>query len=322
MEGRPGGFTGGGAPPRGGSVTRALSRPRMVARLDAGPSTLDAARVRLRDILFERMDRLVPRRLAERIDLVSHDLNAFGYDKWGYSPRAAKRGIWLAEKLYRSYFRVQTHGIDRVPPGRGLLIGNHSSQLAYDGMMIATAMILDAEPPRGVRAMIEKFFQAQPLVNVLMTRHGQLTGLPENCERLLRDDELILVFPEGARGGGKVWKDRYKLMDFGTGFMRLALKTRSPITPFAFIGGEEMCPSLVDAKPLARLLGVPYVPVTPTIVPLPLPARCSLHFGEPLFFEGTGSEEDAEIGAHVEVVRARVAELIEEGLEQRGSVFF
>src|SRR6185503_5817397 len=116
--------------------------------------------------------------------------------------------------------------------GRGLLIGNHSSQLAYDGMMVAAAMLLDANPPRAVRAMIEKFFQRQPFVNVFMTRAGQLTGLPEHAERLLAEEELVLVFPEVARGGGKVWRDRYKLMDFGSGFVRLALKTGAPITPF------------------------------------------------------------------------------------------
>lgn len=265
---------------------------------------------------------MVPPRLAEKIDRVSHGVSAYGYDKYGYSPKAAKRALWLAEKLYRSYFRVEVHGIERVPPGRGLLIGNHSSQLAYDGMMIAAAMMLDADPPRAVRAMIEKFFQRQPVVNVLMTRNGQLTGLPETCERLLREDELLLVFPEGARGGGKVWRDRYKLMEFGTGFMRLALKTGAPITPFAFIGGEEVCPALMDVKPLAKLLGMPYLPLTPTLLPLPLPARCSILFGEPLRFPGTGAEEDSEIAAHVEVVKSKIAELIARGLAERRGVFF
>ncbi len=275
-----------------------------------------------RDAILDRIDSLIPDRISDRVDRVSHDINAFGYDKWGYSPRAAKRGVVLGEWLYRRYFRVQVRNIERVPPGRGLLIGNHSSQLAYDGMMVAAALLLDADPPRGVRTMIEKFFQKQPMVNVLMARNGQLTGLPENCERLLREEELILVFPEGARGAGKVWKQRYQLMDFGTGFMRLALKTRSPIIPFAFIGGEEMCPSLVDVKPLARAFGLPYFPLTPTLLPLPLPARCAVHFGEPLRFEGTGDEEDAEIAAHVAVVKERVADLIAEGLRERGAVFF
>lgn len=268
------------------------------------------------------LDRQVPDAIAQRVDRATHGINAFGYDKWGFSPSVAKRSLLVSEFLYRRYFRVKTHGIERVPQGRGLLIGNHSAQLAYDGMMIATAMLLEAEPPRAVRAMIEKFFQLQPLINVLLARNGQLTGLPENCERLLREDELILVFPEGAKGGGKVWKDRYKLFDFGTGFMRLALKTRAPITPFAFIGGEEACAALVDIKPLARLFGFPYFPLTPTIVPLPLPARCSIYFGEPLYFEGTGDEEDAEILAKVSVVKEQVAALIKRGLSERKGVFF
>lgn len=272
--------------------------------------------------LFDRIDRLVPRALAERVDRAARGINAFGYDKWGLSPSAAKRSLLVTAFLYRHYFRVRVHGIKKVPAGRGLLIGNHSAQLAYDGMMIATAMLLDAEPPRAVRAMIEKFFQLQPLVNVVLARNGQLTGLPENCERLLREDELILVFPEGARGGGKVWKDRYKLFDFGTGFMRLALKTGSPITPFAFIGGEEACAALVDVKPLARLFGFPYFPITPTLIPVPLPARCSIYFGEPLHFEGTGDEEDAEIIAKVNVVKEQVAALIRRGLAERKGVFF
>jgi 1-acyl-sn-glycerol-3-phosphate acyltransferase len=284
------------------------------------------ARSGIGELLQGRLGRISERFLStdltRRVDAATHGVNAFGYDKWGFSPRYAKRTLALAEKLYRHYFRVSVHDIERVPPGRGLLIGNHSSQLAYDGMMVATSMLMEANPPRVVRAMIEKFFQRQPLVNILMARSGQLTGLPENCERLLRENELILVFPEGARGGGKLWKDRYKLMEFGTGFMRLAMKTQAPIIPFGFIGGEEICPALVDVKPLARLLDMPYVPLTPTVLPLPLPAKCSIYFGEPLRFEGSGDEETADILSKVEVVRSRVGELVQRGLAERKGVFF
>lgn len=272
-------------------------------------------------LLLDQIDRRIPAELSALVDSVSEGVNALGYDKWGFSPAVAKRTLLLAEWFYRHYFRVEVHGIERVPPGRGLLIGNHSSQLAYDGMMVAAAMLLDAKPPRAVKAMIEKVFQKLPIVNVLMTRAGQVTGLPENCERLLEEDNLLMVFPEGARGSGKVWRDRYKLVDFGTGFMRLALKMRAPITPFAFVGGEEACPAFVDIKPLARLFGLPYFPITPMIVPLPLPARCSIWFGEPMLFEGTGNEEDAEVEAKVDLVKKRVRELIDEGLAARQSVF-
>jgi len=275
----------------------------------------------LKSFLLDRIDRRIPPELSALVDAAVHDVNRLGYDKWGFSPAATKRTLLVMEWLYRHYFRVEVHGIDRVPPGRGLLIGNHSSQIAYDGMMVATAMLLDARPPRAVKAMIEKIFQRLPIVNVIMTRSGQITGLPENCERMLAEEELLMVFPEGARGSGKLWKDRYKLVDFGTGFVRLALKMRAPITPFAFIGGEETAPAFLDIKPLARLLGLPYFPITPTILPLPLPARCSIWFGEPMFFEGTGNEEDAEVMPMVEAVKRRIGELIHEGLAARTSLY-
>lgn len=255
------------------------------------------------------------------IEAVSQRLNVYGYDKWGFSPAQVRKTAGFYKWLYRHYFRVDTYDIDRVPEGRGLLIGNHSSQMAYDGMMVAMAMLLEGDPPRAVRAMIEKFFQTQPFVNVTMARSGQLTGLPENCEGLLEDEQLIMVFPEGARGGGKtVWK-RYELQQFGQGFLRMALKAKAPIIPFAFIGGEEACASLVDIKPLARLLGTPYVPITPILVPLPLPAKCSLYFGEPLYFEGTGTEEDSEAIAMVDKVKQSIAALIERGLSERKGIF-
>lgn len=260
--------------------------------------------------------------LDERLDRAARGLNRLGYDRWGFSPTDARGFLRSAAWLYRHYWRVTVHDIDRVPPGRGMLIGNHSSQLAYDGLMVATALLLEAEPPRVARAMIEKYFALQPFVNVMMTRSGQLTGLPENCARLLDEDELILVFPEGARGGGKTYWDRYQLQRFGTGFVRLALQTGAPIIPFGFIGGEEVCPSLLDLKGLARMMGMPYMPLTPTILPLPLPAKCSIYFGEPLRFEGTGNEEDEEIDAKVETVRERIAALVDRGLQERTGVFF
>ena len=103
--------------------------------------------------------------------------------------------------------------------------------------------------------------------------------------------------------------------------MRLALKMRAPIIPFGFIGGEEVCPALVNLKPVARLLGMPYLPITPTLLPLPLPAKCSIYFGEPFVFEGTGTEEDGEVLYEIERVKSRVASLIERGRAERKGVF-
>lgn len=269
------------------------------------------------------VDGLVDDEIAQRVERLDTVVNEYGYDRWGASPAAAKRTLAFVRLLYRHYFRVETEGLERVPSGRVLLIGNHSSQLAYDGMLVCAAFVLEAEPPRFVRAMIERFFAEPPFVNVMMARMGQLVGIPENARRLLSEEEAaVLVFPEGERGGGKVWRDRYKIMGFGQGFLRLALETRTPIVPFGFIGGEEMCPSFSRMKPIARLLGVPYAPLTPTLLPLPLPAKVHILFGEPLRFEGTGHEEDHVVLPMVREVEASVKALIDAGLARRERVFF
>lgn len=261
--------------------------------------------------------------IHQRVDALDLRLNAYGYDRWGASPAAAKRLLVLVRWLYRHYFRVECHGLANVPPGRVLLISNHSAQLAYDGMLIAAAMVLEANPPRFVRAMIERFFAQPAFVNVMMTRMGQLIGIPENGRRLLvEDDAAVLVFPEGERGGGKLFRDRYKIMGFGQGFMRLALATRTPIVPVGFVGGEEMCPSFSRMPPIAKLLGIPYAPLTPTLVPLPLPAKVHILFGEPLHFDGNGREDDDVLRAMVEQVESAVAGLLARGLETRKAVFF
>jgi len=269
------------------------------------------------------LDRFVDEDTSERIDRVAPPVNEYGYDRWGASPAAAKRAFTFVRWMYRHYFRVEVSGIERAPEGRVLLIGNHSGQLAYDGMLVAAAFVLDAEPPRFVRAMIERFFAVPPFVNILMARMGQLIGMQENAERLLLEDQAaVMVFPEGERGGGKVFKDRYQIMGFGQGFLRLAMKTQTPIVPFGFVGGEEMCPSFSRMKPLARLMGVPYAPLTPTVVPLPLPAKVHITFGEPMRFEGRGDEDDDVITPHVHVVEAEVKRLIDAGLARRKGVFF
>ncbi len=269
------------------------------------------------------LDQLVDDEIHDCVDQLDLTPNAFGYDRWGASPAAAKRVLVLVRWMYERYFRVECHGIDRVPVGRVLLVSNHSAQLAYDGMLICAAMVLRAHPPRFVRAMIERFFARPAYVNVLMSRMGQIIGVPENCRRLLQEDQAaVLVFPEGERGGGKVFRDRYKIMGFGQGFMRLALQTKTPIMPVGFIGGEEICPSFSRMTPLAKLMGVPYAPLTPTLLPLPLPAKVHIHFGEPMHFDGKGTEDDTVLSPMIEEVESAVAELLAKGLQQRSGVFF
>ncbi|MGQ9896744.1 MAG: lysophospholipid acyltransferase family protein [Acidobacteriota bacterium] len=273
-------------------------------------------------------DRLVDAEVDAKMRQIPTTVNEYGYDPWGLHPGTARYGYSLFAWLYRHYWRVQTYGIEHVPPGRVLLIGNHSGQLPIDGAMVAVAMLLEANPPRLCRAMVERWFTTVPLLGNFIQRGGAIVGDPLNCERLLQKGEAILVFPEGARGSGKVWKDRYKLVRFGLGFMRLALSTNTPVVPFGVIGGEEQAPSFMDCKPLARLLGMPYFPITPTfpwlglLGMIPFPTKYRIYFGEPLIFRGDPDDRDEVIQRKVDRVKREIRRLIDRGLEEREGIFF
>ncbi len=256
-----------------------------------------------------------------RIEQVARNENEFGVDPFGFDLDYALAAMAPFVWLYKQYFRVQTFNIDRVPERRVLLVSNHSGQLPLDGAMIVVALLTEAPRPRAVRSMVEKWVQTLPYVSTFMARAGQIVGTPENCRRLLEAEEAILVFPEGVRGLGKTWGQRYQLQDFGLGFMRLALETKTPIAPVAVIGAEEQAPSLANLKPLAKLLGFPFVPLTPTVIPLPLPSRYRIYFGEPMTFSGRADDEDAELDKKVAAVKANIQSMIDEGLKARTHVF-
>jgi 1-acyl-sn-glycerol-3-phosphate acyltransferase len=250
--------------------------------------------------------------------------NEYGFDPFGFHRDHLKYAALVARFLHRTYFRTIVHDITRVPRGRVLLISNHSGQLPFDGLVIASAMLLDAQPPRMVRSMVEKFIPTVPFASYLFSRWGQITGTPENCKRLLEDEEAILVFPEGARGISKPFSKRYQLQEFGLGFMRLALATGTPIVPIAVVGAEEQAPA-VNIKPLARMLSMPAFPVMPfpPFVPLlPLPTRYRLYFGEPLTFTGDPDDDDEVVEEQVKVVKHSIQTMIQVGLKEREHVFW
>lgn len=255
------------------------------------------------------------------------ELGPMGVDPFGFEPTVAKYAATPVEQLYRRYFRVITKGIENVPEGRVLLVSNHSGQLPFDGMMIGAALFFDRDPPRYVRSMIEKWIPRLPYVSVLMARIGQIVGTPDNCRRLLNNEEAILVFPEGARGISKTFDKRYQLERFGTGFMRLALETNTPIVPVAVVGAEEQAPALYDAKSIAKFLGMPAFPITPffpLLGPaglLPLPTRYRIYFGEPLKFEGNGDEDDDVVQEQINQVKNSITSMLQRGLQERDGVF-
>lgn len=277
--------------------------------------------------LSRLVDRLIPDRVLEKTAQLPADVGELGVDPFGYDPNIVKYVATPVEWLYRQYFRVQVHGMAHVPDGRVLLVANHSGQLPFDGMMIGTSLILDRDPPRMARSMVEKWSARLPFVSVFFARVGQIVGTPENCRRLLAREEAIMVFPEGARGISKTFDKRYQLERFGQGFMRLALETNTPIVPIAVVGAEEQAPSFANIESLAKLMQMPAFPVTPTfpllgpLGLLPLPARYSIYFGEPMRFEGHGDEEDEVIFRYVSEVKAKIESMLEAGLKARTSVY-
>lgn len=256
--------------------------------------------------------------VAERVERIELPFGAHGIDPYGISREYLARMFTVLGFLYRRYFRVRTYGIENVPPhGRAMLVGNHSGGIAIDAAMVIASAFFDMEPPRLAQGMAEKFINAWPIASRWANRTGHFTGLPEHAARLLEDERLLMVFPEGARGTAKLYWQRNSLVQFGTGFMRLALQTHTPIIPFGFVGGGAAVPTIANLYALGRLLKAPYVPVTPWLLPLPLPARLAIHYGEPMRFAGTGGEDDEVIEGYVQEVKARIAELVARGRPRR-----
>jgi 1-acyl-sn-glycerol-3-phosphate acyltransferase len=275
----------------------------------------------LRDAVVSKVDP----KLIKRIDeLPRHNLNEFGVDPFGFDPEIIKLVAPIMMFLKEHYFRVETHNIENVPTeGRFLLIGNHSGQLPFDAAMIGTTVLADAPKPRFVRSMVERWSAELPFVSSLFQRAGQIVGDPVACMRLLEADEAVMVFPEGQRGINKLFAQRYQLGSFGHGFMRLAMETRSPIIPVALVGAEEQAPAIADIRPLARLLGFPAFPVIfPQLLPLPMPVKYRMWFGEPMEFVGSADEDDDVVAGHVKKVKHTIQRMLAHGLSQRRSLFF
>ena len=265
--------------------------------------------------------------IGERLRKIPTSVNEYGFDRFGLSPAEARRSLLPAALLYRHYFRVTTADIGQVPPGRVLLIANHAGQLPFDAQMLSMAMLLDSEPPRLARGMGEYWIPQLPFVSTRAHRIGSMVGTPENCIALLEDGECVLVFPEGVRGMNKTFDQRYQLQRFGSGFVRMALETNTPIVPVGIVGSEEQQPGIARLDAVGKLLGMPALPVTlgfPWLGPLgllPLPVKYWIGFGEPLYFEGTGGEDDAEIAGLVAQVRQAISDQLGRGRARRKGIF-
>ncbi|MBX3126401.1 MAG: acyltransferase family protein [Polyangiaceae bacterium] len=261
--------------------------------------------------------RFVLPEVEQRLARLEIPFNRDGIDPFGLSRDHLAKFLSMLTFFYRHYFRCTARGVENVPVrGRAMLVGNHSGGYAIDAGMLIASAFLELEPPRLAQGMVEKFLSRMPLAGTWLQRTGQFTGLPEHCTRLLEEERLLMVFPEGARGTAKLFVERYSLVRFGTGFMRLALATSTPIVPFAFLGGGEAVPTVVNLERVGKMVGLPYVPVTPYGLAVPLPVHVELHFGEPMQFRGTGNEDDVEILHKVDDVKRKISTLIDRGLRR------
>ncbi len=261
---------------------------------------------------------VVTAQMQELLDRLPKAPGEFERDPWGMDLDRTWLAFALTKRLYDDYFRVKTSGLQHVPKkGRVLVVANHSGQLPMDGLMISMALATNPHGARAPRAMVERFFPTVPFVGNAMSRMGAVIGDPQNCRRMLEHEACVVVFPEGVRGSGKPWSDRYQLQRFGTGFMHLAMENNTPVLPVGIVGCEETMPSAGNVAPLAKLLGIPYFPLA---LPFPLPAKVSLNFGEPLSFDGDVKDEK-EVEKRVDEVKAAIRQLMDKGLSTRESIY-
>ncbi len=261
---------------------------------------------------------LVSDELDRQIDRIGKPIGSLGYDPWGYNNETVKVGYAITREIYHKYFRVEVDGIDQIPAeGPVLIVANHSGQLPIDGLLIGFALASRNEKPRIPRAMIERFFSTVPYLGNVLNQVGAILGDPVNCARMLVNDEAVIVFPEGIRGSGKLYRDRYQLKRFGNGFMHLAMRYNATVVPVGVVGCEETIPTVANIKPLATLLGLPYLPLA---LPLVLPAKVHICVGEPMVFSDDDIPEEL-VSTRVDTVKAAVGELVKKGLNQRKRLF-
>ncbi|MEW6441285.1 MAG: 1-acyl-sn-glycerol-3-phosphate acyltransferase [bacterium] len=260
------------------------------------------------------------------------DASVYGYDPFGLERETTMLAVAVFQLLHKHWFRVESWGLNNVPvEGPVLLVPNHSGAIPIDAAMIAVDLMKKLAIPRVARAVFDNFAGCLPFVSLFFQRCGQFIGARDNLIRLLQKGEMVTVFPEGHRGTGKKFRDRYKLQPFQVGFVEASLITRTPIVPVAVIGAEEQYPFLLNLKPIAKVLKFPYLPLPLTslllgpVGLLPLPTKYQIHYGEPIRLYLNHSLEVLKsadiIRGMAEEVRSRVQDLVQTGLRRRKGVF-
>ncbi len=257
-------------------------------------------------------------------------------DDWGRSERV--EGFFdrtVVEFFYRYWFRAEVEGVENVPSSGGaLLVSNHSGALPPDAATIARAIREEHPNPRPLNITVEHFFKGYPLFSMLIPKIGCVPAHPANVQRLLHDEEqLVLVFPEGRKGTEKPFHQRYRLRRFGRGgFVTAAMRAGAKLVPVCVVGAEESAPIFAHVRPLQRLTGLAYFPLTPTfpwLGPLGmlgyLPAKFRIRFLEPIDTAELGADPESDkalVQTLSQEVRARIQENVHEMVAARKSVWF
>ncbi|HET8673005.1 MAG TPA: lysophospholipid acyltransferase family protein [Thermoleophilaceae bacterium] len=276
---------------------------------------------------------VLPRDLRHALDRLTQRLAGdYEEDEWGFDEEFADALLPFLDFLYDRWWRVETIGARGVPShGRAMLVANHAGILPWDATMISLGLVREHPLPRYPRFLVLDWAFTLPYVSVAMRKLGGVVASPYNALRLLEQDELVAVFPEGIKGAGKPFRERYRLQRFGRGgFVEIALRTGAPIVPVAVVGSEEIYPKLGEAPALARLLRMPYFPLTPTfpllglLGTIPLPSRWRIEFGDPIDtarFGPEAAEDRSFVFELSEQVREAIQGKVYDNLVARGSAF-
>ena len=251
-------------------------------------------------------------------------------DEFGFDPDFNSTVLLPAARaLYEHWFRIELTGLENVPEGGALLVANHSGTVPLDALMLSVALHDNAD--RCIRLLGADLVYQIPVLGHLARKAGHTLACKADAARLLGKGELVGVFPEGFKGVGKPFAERYKLQRFGRGgFVGTALRAGVPIVPCAIVGAEEIYPKIADLRPLARLLGLPYFQITPTFPLLglgglvPLPSRWVIQFGAPMKLDDYGAEDADDPMTVFEItdhVRENIQHMLYEALLHRGPAF-
>jgi 1-acyl-sn-glycerol-3-phosphate acyltransferase len=281
----------------------------------------------------DRSTAIVPLRLPAADADEQEDPRLSDVDEWGRSERTRALARALYEPLYSKWFRAEWEGLEKIPrEGGALLIANHAGAIPSDAPVIMHG--IEKELGRPVYGLADYFFRTVPVVGTLWARAGGVSARPANAYRLLKEQkQLALVFPEGTKGPSKSFTDRYQLRRFGRGgFVEIAMRAGVPVIPIAVVGSEEAMPVVMRLPTLARVLGVPYFPVTanllalgPLGIVLPFPAKIKLRVLDPVRFDVPPDQErysKSRIMDESEHIRAQLQEVVYDMLRDRHSVWF